>query len=220
VSEKVGAGLVTWRRGFGGAPVYRILYVQFIFLLERNVNVYGFFYDLVTRERFGTRRETFQYRHITNYSIREIELEEQAWMKGLGLSDAFIKLLFGEEVNAFSLAVSSGSHFRCVLADETVIRNMNEWLKSDKKYRDLEESTLDYSAVLRQFGGDEQKANELLEQEKRRRREVLRALEQERRLVEERDTHLAEKALAEIRRCVEEFDAAAKEPVGASSAAI
>ena len=62
--------IATWQAGSTGVPYFRLLFLQYIFPLEKNLNICSFFYDFVTRRDFGKRLETFQYNHITNYSIR------------------------------------------------------------------------------------------------------------------------------------------------------
>src|SRR5262249_32674971 len=135
--QEIGSGIATFRSGPDERPIYRLMYLQYVYLLEKNINVYGFFYDFVTRQQYGKRSETFQYNHVSNFSIREVELEEEAWVGGLGLGAAFTGNLFGKEINAFSLTVAGGASFRCVLVDDAVVQGMNEWLKQQEKWMEL-----------------------------------------------------------------------------------
>lgn len=139
VLEEIGPGIATWRRGSNGQPIYRVLYLQYIFLLDKNINIYGFFYDFVTRKQYGRRSETYQYNHISNYSIRETEIAQPDWVRPMDLAPALVHELFGKEVNAFALAASSGSCLRCVLVDDVVVQVMNSWLNADEKYSRLEQ---------------------------------------------------------------------------------
>ena len=41
--------VATWQIGSNGIPVFRVLFLQYIFPLERNLNICSFFYDFVTR---------------------------------------------------------------------------------------------------------------------------------------------------------------------------
>jgi len=131
LEDKIG----TWQAGNTGVPYFRLLFLQYIFPLEKNLNICSFFYDFVTRRDYGKRLETFQYNHITNYSIREVELEEP-WTEDQGLA-SMARLLQGKTPKAFTIAVASGNHFRCVLVDEEIVDALNEWLKNEEKFKQL-----------------------------------------------------------------------------------
>lgn len=133
VRRELGAKIATWRTGTQKQPIFRVLYLQYIFLLKKCISMYGFFYDIVSRKRYGIRSEIFHYNHIANFSIKAAELEVPDWLKELNLPEKFLKNLFGREVNIFSLTVSSGTHFRCTLIDEAVFEAMNNWLRETEK---------------------------------------------------------------------------------------
>lgn len=137
VVEDIGSDIATWGVKSNDAPLYRVIYMQHIFLLDKNINVYGFFYDFVTRKQYGKRAETFQYGHITNFTINEVELSAESIGDRLGVSNALMKSLRGAEFNAFTLTVSSGVNFRCVLTTEAVIDGMNRWLEVDEEYKQV-----------------------------------------------------------------------------------
>ncbi len=131
-------------------PIFRLYYFQFIFLLEKNINVASFFYDFIQRRKFGSKLETFQYPHITNFSIRDTEMEEFQ-IKGLGqlmrsivddnpqVTDIFLKYT----LQAFTLTVASGAHFKCVLVDEVVRNGLNKWFEAIDAKREVVESDTD-----------------------------------------------------------------------------
>ncbi len=128
--------IATWQAGSTGVPYFRLLFLQYIFPLEKNLNICSFFYDFVTRRDFGKRLETFQYNHITNYSIRELESEEEPWVEDQGLA-SMTRLLQRKTPKAFTIAAASGNHFRCVLVDEDIVDALNEWLKNEEKFQQL-----------------------------------------------------------------------------------
>lgn len=204
--EDLGRGLTTWRRGAEGQPIYRVAYLQYIFLLEKNVNIYAFFYDFVTGKRYGKRAETFQYNHVSNYSVREIGLEEEDWIAQVGMPPGLRRHLFDHEVNAFTLAVSSGAHLRCVLVDETVVRSINDWLRDEATRLDLE---------MRLLGGT---GDEAPDQDRRAaaldrwedtdsadRQEIYRELHERLESLETQGIHVARRVLQQIRDAVERY---------------
>lgn len=194
----IGNNIATWRSTQKNNPLYRVLYVQYIFLLDKNINVYSFFYDFITRKQYGKRSETFQYNHVSNFSIREMELEEKELPENLNLPKSLKQSLFNKEINAFTLAVSSGENFRCVLIDDAVVEGMNEWLELDKMYREARYYDLDKlpddSSLKNKWGDsiDDIDKHQLLEE-----------LVQEKIYLEEKTEHIARKALQQVREGVE-----------------
>ena len=135
-TQTLGEKVATWQVGSNGIPCFRLMFLQYIFPLEKNLNICSFFYDFITRREFGRRLETFQYNHITNYSIREVEHEEEPWIEDQGFA-SMTRLLQGKTPKALTIAVSSGNHFRCVLVDEDILDALNEWLKKEEKFKEL-----------------------------------------------------------------------------------
>lgn len=134
--QTLGERIATWQVGSNGAPCFRFMFFQYVFPLAKNLNICSFFYDFVTRREFGKRLETFQYNHITNYSLREVEHEEEPWLEDQGFT-SMVRLLQGKTPKALTIAVSSGNHFRCVLVDEDIVDALNEWLKKEEKFKEL-----------------------------------------------------------------------------------
>jgi hypothetical protein len=126
----------TWRIGTDALPVFRVLFFQFIFPLERSLDICTFFYDFVTRKSYGNRAETFHYNHITNLSIREVDPDLEPWVGEHGLY-TMSRLLKGKTLRAFTITAAGGSHFRCVLVGEDVADVLNEMLRREEKYHDL-----------------------------------------------------------------------------------
>lgn len=146
VFKELGPAARTFRLGTRPEPLYRIMYLQYVFLLEKNINVYGFFYDFITRKKYGCRSETFQYNHVTNFAIRKIEFEEQDRWGTLGCVEGRA----GDELEAFSLAVASGANFRCVLVNRAVVERMHERVHNNSKLAELESEapeTIDRLAI-------------------------------------------------------------------------
>lgn len=138
VIDDILGNIATWRVKSDGSPLYRVIYMQHIFLLDKNINVYGFFYDFVTGKKYGKRKETFQYGHITNFSINEVEFNDDSMSQDrLGISNALIEGLSNTTFEAFTLTVSSGVNFRCVLTTETVLESMNDWLELEKRHKEI-----------------------------------------------------------------------------------
>lgn len=198
VVNDIGNNIATWRSARGKSPIYRVLYLQYIFLLDQNVNVYSFFYDFVTRKQYGKRNETFQYNHVSNFSIKEVELEETELPENLKLPKYLAQSLFNKEINSFTLAVSSGEHFRCVLIDDAVVEGMNEWLDLEKMYREAYDFQLDKlpeDSFLKSKWGDQlddiDKAS------------LLNEIVEERIQLQERTEHIARRALQQVREGIE-----------------
>lgn len=203
VRHDIGARIATWRMGTKRQPIYRVLYLQYVFLLEKNINVYGFFYDFITRKPYGKRSETFQYNHVTNFSIREVQIEEENWVKVLGLPATLTNNLFGKEINAFSLVVASGAYFSCVLVDEAVVEGMNRWLKVEEEIRELKQEDIESADRLKKSSGEKElkKWNE----DDVDRAELLKHFVRKKDAFEEQDLHIARKALQQVRESVERF---------------
>jgi hypothetical protein len=122
-------------------PIFRVYYFQFIFLLERNINVASFFYDFIKKQKYGTKLETFQYPHITNFSIRETEMDDSQ-IENLGqlmrtMVDNSEIMFLKKEFQSFSLTVASGAHFKCVLVDEVVRNGLNKWFEAIDAKREI-----------------------------------------------------------------------------------
>jgi hypothetical protein len=211
----INAGIATWRVGRQGQPIYRALFLQYVFLLRTNISVSSFFYDFVTRKCYGRRGETFEYGHVTNFMVRELDgddgslgLEE---IRGGSLS-RLIEHLLDEQLSEVALAVASGSHFRCVLIDDAVIKGMNDWLKADEKYARLAQGNIaeDDEAVSSSDLHKLARGNgNLWEQWKRERerwrKELLDELARERTELAQKSLGSAWKTLQQIRDGVEAY---------------
>lgn len=162
-------------------PLFRVYYFQFIFLLEKNMNVASFFYDFINKKKYGTKLETFQYPHVTNFSIRETEMEESQ-IKGLGQlmrpmvdNSKVADILLKQELQSFSITVSSGSQFKCVLVDEVVRNGLNKWFEAIDAKREIMELDPDDPKLKEKFTDntpdgpkvDHEKLAEYVEEKKR-----------------------------------------------------
>jgi hypothetical protein len=194
--------VATWQVGSDSSPIFRLLFIQYIFPLKRNLNICSFFYDFVSRRTYGKRLETFQYNHVTNYSIREIESETEHWVQESGLT-TMSGLLRGKTLRALTIAVSSGNHFRCVLVDDDVVEVLNMVLKQEEKYRELEESLLNDLEIPSGFKGDKRRTEEWQAREKARIETELKEVVREKRQVHW--TSRTSKVLGHVRNCVEEY---------------
>ncbi|MCH9647420.1 MAG: hypothetical protein K0U98_04220 [Deltaproteobacteria bacterium] len=235
VVRDIGTNVATFRVGSRAQPMNRVAYLQFVFLLQNNINVYGFFYDFITGVQYGKRSETFQYSHVTNYSIREVEADEDRLIRQVDLPPALARSVFGREVSAFFLAVSSGSHFQCVLTDDTLVNGINEWLKVDSEFRKKQQELIDRSelkdeyqkgftmaesemgnlgekarrALGKHVGSDDTLVEEWAREERRDLEEALLEVDARRRFLEDRRIHVARRVLQQIRQEIEDFVAGA-----------
>jgi len=205
VLEDVGRGLTTWRRGTRGQPLYRVVYLQYVFLLDKSITVCAYFYDFVSGNRYGRRSETFQYEHVSNYALREVGLEEEEWVEKVNVPRALRQQLFGQEINAFVLAVSSGAHLRCVLADGTVVRGINEWMSQDEIRRNLEAKLgQDQQNESSRTEGDVEEDDFWADLDPEERQEVYREVFENQRALEDQGIHLARRVLQQIRDAVDQ----------------
>ena len=199
VTADIGNKIATWRISKSGSPLYRVLYIQYIFLLDKNINVYGFFYDFITRKPYGKRSETFQYNHVSNFSIREVELDGDEFTEELYISKTLTRKLFNKEINAFTLAVTSGEHFRCVLIDDAVVEGMNEWLDVNKMFEEAlsyEYSDLPNDSKLKEKWGS-------LVDDDIDKGKILQEIVREKLSLEQKGIPVARKALQQVRIGVE-----------------
>jgi hypothetical protein len=195
--------VATWQVGGASGPIFRLLFLQYIFPLKRNLNICSFFYDFVTRRTYGKRLETFQYNHVTNYSIREVETEEEPWVQETGLT-TLSGLFTGKTLRALTIAVSSGNHFRCVLVDEDVVDVLNAVLRQEEKYRILEASTLNDAELREAFKGDTRLIGEWKEAEKARIEAEMKEVVREKQQIQWTSSRTP-RVLTHVRNCVEEY---------------
>jgi hypothetical protein len=188
---------LTWRVGMDGQPIFRLQFFQYIFPLEKNLNICTYFYDFVTRRMYGRRLETFQYNHVTNYALREVEAQEESWISDYGASTV-AGMLHDKVLKAFTIAVSSGNHFRCILVDDDIVGFMNEWMKHEEKFRELE-------ASLSEFQGEERHTSDWRAAEKMKLEEELGKVISERQEVRWNTGYTGRTILANVRSCIEGY---------------
>jgi hypothetical protein len=188
---------LTWRVGMEGQPIFRLQFFQYIFPLGKNLNICTFFYDMVTRQMYGRRLETFQYNHVTNYALREVEAQEESWIEDYG-SSTVAGLLHDKVLKAFTIAVSSGNHFRFIVVDDDIVGFMNEWMKHEEKFHELE-------ASISEFQGDKQGASAWKAAEKAKLEEERNKLIDERQEVRWYKGYTGRAILASVRNCIESY---------------
>ena len=199
VFKEIGPRATTWRRGHRGLPLCRLLYLQYVFPLESNLNVYGFFYDFVTRKQYGRRWETYQYNHVASFSVREVEVGEEDCVRDVGLPESF----FGKQIHAFTLVMGGGSHFRCVLTDDAVVQAMNEWLHLSTKLRELEAVMIQRREEVQNLADVDSSLAQDIERDLAEIRDQVVRVVEEKAAVQESDVGKARKALRCIRLAVE-----------------
>lgn len=199
--KDLGGSAATWRPSASGRPICRFLYLQFIFPLDRNLNVYSMFYDFVTTKPYGRRADTFQYSLVTNFYVRQVEVGEGAWVRDVELPASFRGGFFDREIEAFALVNASGAMVRCVLTDAAVLQAMADWLKCSSNRRKLEGLLQEIRKQLA-----ETRAPELCRRLEKQVQEIthqLATVEQLKVELEETDLHQARRALQCIRVAVE-----------------
>lgn len=203
VQNKLKERFATWQVCDNGQPAFRVLFLQYVFPLEKNLNVCCFFYDFITRQAYGKRYEAFQYNHVTNYSIREIQSEEEPWVQNHGLH-TMSNLLSNKELRAVTIAVASGNHFRCVLVDEDVVDVLNQLMKKEEKFQELDTEQWSDDELKQRFRGDADLIAEWKAKEKAR-------MEARRKTVREKQQILHQAALStrtmltHVRNCIEHY---------------
>lgn len=208
VVQELGGAHLTWRPGSEAQPIFRVLYLQFIFLLEKNITIESLFYDFVTKQRYGRRSETFQYNHVSNYAIREIELEEDGALRAAAMDHDLRRSMVGKTFNAFQMAVSSGGALRCILSDDSVIDGLNEWIGKELELRKQQVETRE--AFLETMLGDrsrdttDPRLGEHLESLNRDRAD-LRALIEKTAQLKKRENHAARRVLHQIRENIQNY---------------
>ncbi|MCY2950447.1 MAG: hypothetical protein NTU53_00520 [Planctomycetota bacterium] len=125
VIELLDENIMTFRQGTGGNVLFRVWYLQYIFLLDKQLVVCGFYYDFIRQKTYGQVSESFSYQHVTNYSLREGDLEKPEKLR----LPPGLQAMFQKPANEFRLVVASGAQFKCVLVDDSVIDGMNAILK-------------------------------------------------------------------------------------------
>lgn len=155
-SHKLG----TWRPGTQQQPLFRMYYLTFFFFLENKLVIRSFFYDFITEEQFGATEHDFLYSHISDYSIKHIELGDGQWVKDLGMSPLFVSSLFhSRQVSQFTLSASSGAQINTIVTDPSIIKGINQWLYYEQQIRRLIEEHVnnlkDNTAELEELAGME-----------------------------------------------------------------
>lgn len=206
VQKNLKESIATLRIGSKGQPLPRVLYLQYIFLLKRNINVYSFFFDFISQNWYGRRCETFQYNHVTNFSIREVEIEAEKWANDLAFGRGFIDGLFGQEINMFLLAVANGAHFRCVLFDEAVTDGLNQWLQTQEKIKSIKLDIPSRKELMKQFKDDKKAVDKWISQEKEAQEDLKKIFLKQKMKIEQQDIGKARAALRQIREDVETYE--------------
>ncbi|MCC5840734.1 MAG: hypothetical protein JJT96_11465 [Opitutales bacterium] len=164
VVNSIGSRIAAFRVAKTGECFFQVYYLQFIFLLEKKLAVCGLFYDFLSRKAYGRREEGFQYQHVTNLRISEKDTTVPSVQ--LEIPPSMIGDLFGKSVNAFSIMVSSGSRFECVLVDDVVVGGLNRWLTLRQEQDAIVNVNLDRDSVLKNFDGNEKEAEKYLKEQR------------------------------------------------------
>jgi hypothetical protein len=139
-SKEIDKKIATWRRSIYKKPIFRLWYIQFLFFHEKNLTIQSFYYDFITRKKYGEHLEVYQYNHITNYSYMDEDIsymKSDLLIKKVGIPDKLTNNIFCDQVKTLSFSSASGSNYRCVIPDNDVIKGLNEWLKSDEAKKKL-----------------------------------------------------------------------------------
>ena len=129
--------IATWRMLDNGTPIYRIWYIQFLFFQEKVLGSVSFYYDFISKNTYGLKKEKYLYNHMSNYSFNEEALRHMPSLptiEQLDLPKGFISNICGNEAKTITFSVSSGVNYRCVLADSKINNSLSKWLKDKRKY--------------------------------------------------------------------------------------
>ena len=140
IKEKI----ATFRKMGDGTPLYRLLYLQFLFFRNKNLNVVSLTYDFLTNKQYNVSVDTYQYNHITgtSYSEEDITYMHKAGFLeelDLELPEKLLDKVYGSQVKVISFASTSGSSFRCVLPDKKVTDGLADWLRYKQTSLTLDE---------------------------------------------------------------------------------
>ena len=124
-------------------PIYAVYYVQFLFVIENQIGVYGCFYDSIMQEKHGVVSDEYFYRHVTSVSTRTEEMRDT-------LSE-----LMGDEAKAientiFKLTVASGDSISIALTDEKVVTRLQDTINAQRKM-ELEKTKGELEKKRREF---------------------------------------------------------------------
>lgn len=204
VQGELGERFSTWRVGSKAQPIFRIRYHQHVFLFERNIGIASYFYDFVTRAKYGLRYEIFQYNHVTNFSIREVAVEDEPWVEQQGAGGPARTSYDHKLLSAFTLAVASGSHFRCIVVDERITQVLNAWMKCVAEERELTR-LLDQPELKKRLHDDPRLVSDFEHRDDAEIEEARKQLVEQRRKIEAIDRPLVHAVLQQIREGVESY---------------
>jgi len=135
IKEKI----ATWRRSVNKQPIYRLWYIQFLFFHDKNLTIQSFYYDFISKKKYGEHLEIYQYNHITNYSYTDEDINymtEDPLMIKMNIPSNLTHNIFCDEVKTLSFSSASGSHYRCVIPDNDVMKGLNKWIEYKNKIRE------------------------------------------------------------------------------------
>lgn len=93
-------------------------YVQFIFLQEHKIDVYGTFFDVISDRNYGELTDTYYYQHVSNVKVQSTQSR---------LPFIHDKVI---EATEFSLKVTSGDSIAVTLVDETVQKSIQQFMRN------------------------------------------------------------------------------------------
>ena len=168
--KEVDEKIATFRTMSDGTPLYRLLYVQFLFFKERNLNVVSLCHDFLTGEDYNVSVDTYKYNHITgtSYSQEDISyMHDQGQLEELNLKlpEYLLDRVYGSQVNVISFSSTSGTSFRCVLPDKKVTSGLDDWLlykQQSLTTDELPNTELDDEVEYPMASGSQTSENEVL----------------------------------------------------------
>jgi hypothetical protein len=137
IKEKI----ATWRKSINEKPIFRLWYIQFLFFHDKNLTIQSFYYDFITKKKYGERLEIYQYNHITNYSYIDEDINymiEDPLMLKMNIPPQLTNNIFCDQVKTLSFSSASGAHYRCVIPDNDVMKGLNKWIKYKNEIREEE----------------------------------------------------------------------------------
>jgi hypothetical protein len=200
--RELGRRIETWQEGIQWGLFYRLWHIQFIFPLEKNLNTCSFIFDFVTRRRYGRRWETFQYNHVTNLSIREVDSDEESWTDAVR---AVPSLLENSSLNALTFAASSGVHFRCAIIDKDKSDYFAERLRREDKCKKLSDERISLEDLTKRYLDAGKPIPVWLENEHARIKEEEQSEIKAKRVVQFDETDTARAMLINVRNRLESY---------------
>ena len=164
--EELEEKIATFRNLEDGRPFYRLWYIQYIFITEKNFSVVSFCYDIITQEKYNLAGNTHQLNHITNSSAGFediVHMFDSRFVKSLKLPELFTKSIYVSQVKNLKFTMSSGDSYSCYIPSEKVIAGLADWQRHKNTQVRIFEEDLPEEHELRELSEVQLVKNYVLE---------------------------------------------------------